>query len=216
MMPTGKRLILFNLEQIAPGSPWLTTEYLALLRGRPVWDYSLQNIGELARLGIGATHCDIGYMPALTRIKPAREDIDVLFVGSLNERRMAVLQDVRNRGARLAYLFNLYGRERDAHIARSKIVLNLHFHEARVFEIVRVSYLLANRKCVVSETGLDRRYEQRFQTGIAFAPYDELADVCMRLLHKPEECGTLARLGFARMSSLSQKEFLRRALAGSR
>src|SRR5215203_6323713 len=79
MVPTGKRLILFNLEQIAPGSPWLTTGYLALLREHPVWDYSLQNIGELARMGIEATLCGIGYMPALTRIKPAREDIDVLF-----------------------------------------------------------------------------------------------------------------------------------------
>ncbi len=39
-VPQGKRLILFNLEQITPGSPWLTDAYLALLRRYPVWDYS--------------------------------------------------------------------------------------------------------------------------------------------------------------------------------
>ena len=38
-------------------------------------------------------------------------------------------------------------------IARSKIVLNLHQYDAQVFEIVRVSYLLANRRAVVSERG---------------------------------------------------------------
>ncbi len=48
-----------------------------------------------------------------------------------------------------------------------------------------VSYLLANHKCVVSETGADRAIEQQFEPGIAFAPYDKLAETCMRLLQNP-------------------------------
>jgi hypothetical protein len=36
--PPGKLLILFNLEQITPNSPWLTQDYLALLGRYPVWD----------------------------------------------------------------------------------------------------------------------------------------------------------------------------------
>src|SRR5262245_52764032 len=36
----SSRLILFNLEQITPGSPWLTKDYLALLKNHTVWDYS--------------------------------------------------------------------------------------------------------------------------------------------------------------------------------
>jgi hypothetical protein len=70
-VPAGKRLVLFNLEQITPNSPWLTDAYLSLLRRYPVWDFSEGNIAELARMGIRAQHCGIGYMPELTRIAPA-------------------------------------------------------------------------------------------------------------------------------------------------
>ena len=45
----------------------------------------------------------------------------------------------------------MYGRELDQYIARSKVVLNLHFYEKASFEIFRVSHLLANHKCVVTE-----------------------------------------------------------------
>ena len=68
--PPDKRLILFNLEQITPNSPWLTQDYLALLGRYPVWDYSQGNIAELARMGIKAQHCGIGYAPELTCIAP--------------------------------------------------------------------------------------------------------------------------------------------------
>lgn len=212
-VPQGRRLILFNLEQITPNSPWLTDAYLSLLRRYPVWDYSEGNIAELARMGIQATHCGIGYVPELTRIAPAPEDIDVLFVGSVNERRIAVLKELAARGVNVEARFNVYGAERDAYLARSKIILNVHFYESRVFEIVRVSYLLANRKCVVSEIGADTGFEQKFEQGIAFAPYERLAATCMTLLQDPAARRATAEAGFERMKALPQTEYLRRALA---
>ena len=45
------------------------------------------------------------------------------------------------------------GAERDALIARARLVLNLHFYPTAIFELVRVSYLLANGKAVVAECG---------------------------------------------------------------
>lgn len=212
-VPPGKRLVLFNLEQITPNSPWLNDAYLALLRRYPVWDFSEGNIAELARMGIRAQHCGIGYMPELTRIAPAAEDIDVLFVGSVNERRAVVLRQIMAQGAKVEIGFNVYGAPRDALIARSKIMLNVHFYDARLFEIVRVSYLLANRKCVVSETGSDAPFEKRFDPGVAFAPYDRLAGTCMLLLQNPIARRELAEAGFSRMAALPQTEYLRRALA---
>ena len=212
-VPQGKRLILFNLEQITPGSPWLTDAYLALLRRYPVWDYSEGNIAELARMGIAATHCGIGYVPELTRIAPVPEDIDVLFVGSVNDRRLTVLKQLAAQGVNVEARFNVYGAERDAFLARSKIMLNVHFYDSRLFEIVRVSYLLANSKCVVSETGADRAIEQQFEPGIAFAPYEKLAETCMRLLQNPAARRETAEAGFARIKAMPQSEYLRRALA---
>ena len=212
-VPAGKRLILFNLEQITPNSPWLTDAYLAMLRRYPVWDYSEGNIAELARMGIRAEHCGIGYMPELTRIALVPEDIDVLFVGSVNERRIAVLKELATQGVNVEARFNVYGAERDAFVARSKIILNVHFYESRLFEIVRVSYLLANRKCVVSEAGADTVFEKQFEPGIAFSPYDKLAETCVRLLQKPAARRELAEAGFERIRALPQTEYLRRALA---
>jgi len=211
-VPQSAHLILFNLEQILPNSPWLTEAYLALLRRYPVWDYSARNIEALAALGIRATFCGIGYVPELTRIPAANQDIDVLFVGSMNARRGAVLQEIARRGAKVEAKFDLYGRARDDLIARSRIVLNVHYYESRVFEIVRVAYLLANRKCVVSETGSDPAYERQFVPGVAFAPYDQLPDCCGALLSDPSKRQDHERTGFERFAALSQTDYLRAAL----
>jgi hypothetical protein len=211
--PPDKRLILFNLEQITPNSPWLTQDYLALLGRYPVWDYSQGNIAELAKIGIRAAHCGIGYAPELTRIASAPEDIDVLFVGSVNERRLIVLKQLAEKGINVDARFNLYGAERDAFVARAKIILNVHFYDARLFEIVRVSYLLANKKCVVSETGSDSAFESQFGSGIAFAPYAKLAETCTRLLQNPAEREAVAGTGFNRFKAMPQTEYLKQALA---
>ena len=103
--------------------------------------------------------------------------------------------------------------ERDAFLARSKIMLNVHYYESRLFEIVRVSYLLANRKCVVSETGADRAIEQQFEPGIAFAPYEKLAETCIGLLKDAAARGATAEAGLARIKSMPQTEYLRQALS---
>src|SRR5215831_15860947 len=97
-VPPG--VILYNLEQIQQDSGWLKTGYVELLRRHPVWDYSERNIAALETLyGVsGATLCGIGYMPVLSRIPETDEDIDVLFVGSMNERRKEVLEDIGDLG----------------------------------------------------------------------------------------------------------------------
>ena len=61
-------------------------------------------------------------------------------------RRACVINTLSGRpsGANVIPVFGLYGPPRDALIARSKIILNMHLYDAKVFEIVRVSYLLAN------------------------------------------------------------------------
>ena len=211
-VPQSTQLILFNLEQISPNSPWLTPDYISLLRRYPVWDYSSRNIEALATLGIRAMLCEIGYMPELTRIPPAAEDIDVLFVGSPNPRRIAVLREIARRGARVEAKSGIYGNARDALFARSKLIVNIHFYESRVFEVVRVAYLLANRKCVVSEIGSDPAYEARFAPGVAFSPSRQLPDHCLALLSDPTKRHEHERLGFERFSAQSQVDYLRRAL----
>lgn len=214
-------LIFYNLEQITPGSPWLSSDYIRLLRGSyaqanirsrgnlQVWDYSQANIAELKKHRINASLCGVGYAPPLTRIENVIDpDIDVLFVGSMNQRRSVIITALSLLGFKVFHAYNSYGIARDALIARAKIVLNLHFYESKVFEIVRCSYLLANRKCVVSEVGMDSELEETFVGALEFCGYGDIVNACTALINNPERRAELAQRGFEIFSAQKQSALL--------
>lgn len=213
-----KNAILYNLEQVAANSAWMTPAYLDILRRHPVWDYSKANIeGFVAWRLPRPTHVPIGYVPELTRIVPATEDIDVLFYGTVDARRKAVLDGLRARGLRVESLFGVYGARRDDWIARAKIVINMHqdaYMQTRVFEIVRLSYLLANRRAVVSERGVGLAEDRDLESGIAFAAYDELVDRCVDLVADESARRELGERGYRAFSARDQTAILRQALSG--
>jgi len=154
--------IIYNIEHASRVAA-LGESYRALLGRCVLWDYSEDNAHRLAALiGRPVAFVPIGYAPELTRIETGAEpDIDVLFYGSINQRRQAVLAELTAMDLRVHQAFGVYGPARDALIRRSKVVLNMHFYEPGAFEIVRVSYLLANRRAVVSERGADPRGRSR-------------------------------------------------------
>jgi len=204
--------IIYNFEHVDPDSYWIKSAYLDLLKRHPIWDYSQRNIALLRHNGVRELeYVPIGWMPQLTRIAPAIADIDVLFYGSINERRLRILNQLKARNVRVEHIFGMYGRERDALIARSKIVLNLHYYESKIFEIARVSYLLANGVCVVSENGRDPA-ERQFSDALAFASYRELVDTCLRLLADQDGRVRLGARGKQWMQSQREDNFLRQAL----
>ena len=208
--------ILYNFEQVYEGSPWLTPALLDLFRRYPVWDYSQANIERLAAWHVPRlSHVRVGYVPELTRIAAVPEDIDVLFYGSNSPRRRAVLDSLRARGFRVEWLFGVFGAGRDAMIARSKIVLNMHLYEAEVFEIVRVSYLLANGRAVVSERGANPAEDADLASGIAFAAYDELVDRCVELLGDDRSRRELGQRGYQAFSARNQAAILGEVLSSS-
>lgn len=214
-LPAGS--ILYNLEQVDPDSPWLNHAYIELLRQHRVWDYSPRNVAALASMGITNVRlCGVGSSPELFEsptIGDETKDIDVLFFGSVNERRQRVLEQLSAGGARVTTLFGIYGSTRDAFVRRAKIVLNVHHFEAKIFEVIRVSHLLAQGACVVSETGGDRTLEATFARAVAFADYDAIADRTLALLGADEERVRLAREGQKVLRSLDQARFVREALS---
>jgi SAM-dependent methyltransferase len=193
--------IIYNSEQVFADSPWLKSPYFRALLDREVWDYSAQNAQRLRDFGAKSVrHVPLGYVPELARIAVLPEDIDVLFYGSLNERRQHVLDALKARGLKVAALFGVYGEERDRVIARARVVLNVHFYPTKIFETVRVSYLLANGKAVVAECGPDTSIESEMREAVRAVPYEHLADACVELvLDAPQrtELGLRARRVFA-------------------
>jgi SAM-dependent methyltransferase len=214
LVPYGS--ILYNLEQL--GGPVLSAQFYELARQHQVWDYSLQNIEKWQALSCAhqPVHVPLGYVPELSRIEAApNQDIDVLFYGSLNERRNLIVKTLKEAGAKVHVLFGVYGAERDKLIARSKIVLNVHFYDAKIFEIVRVSYLLANSKAVVAECSPGTEIEPELATSVLGVPYDSLVDKCMSLLEDERERRQLETRGFQRFSQRKESDILSKALQES-
>lgn len=188
--PLPKNTIICNTEQIIDGSWWLTDRYIDLLKQHTVWDYSKFNVERLKKdFGLRNVHyAGLGYSEDLVRIKPAPvKDIDVLFYGSISERRAVILRKLFDEKINFVPLYGAYGSERDEYIARSKIVLNIHFFKECYFEPIRVGYLLNNGVFVISEESSNKEDENVMADCIAVCPYDKLVEKCMYYLAHEEE-----------------------------
>lgn len=206
------RAILYQLEQLSDREGWFTEEREALLRSAwAVWDYSPENAAFLRRRGFNKTMClPLGYHPRLERIQHRKEtdkDIDVLFYGAVNDRRKSVVHELRKR-LRTEWLFGIYGEERDAYIARAKIVLNVHFYEAKILEQVRLAYLLNNRCFVVSE----EVETNPFGDGLVLGPVGDLPALCEKYAARPEERQERAGRSYRAFQQRPMVEHLRAVL----
>jgi len=213
-LPLADDTILYNLEQVQLGSPWFRPELLELFRRYTLWDYSPRNVDALAALDVKVARVvPIGYVPELTRIQHADEpDLDVLFFGALNQRRIAVIEGLRAAGLRAEAVFGAYGPERDALIARARVILNVHYYDAKVLEMVRLSYLLANRCCVLSEVSADREEDEALAEGVWFAAYDDLVARARELVADAALRERIAQRGFELMRARPAVDYLRAAL----
>lgn len=189
----GRKVAIYQLEQITQRPDWLTPDRLAVLNAADeVWDYSPDNIEALRGAGVKCVReLPLGFHPALCRIPLADNDVDVLFYGSMNDRRAKVIYELAKRH-RVKTLFGVYGSERDSWIARSKVVLNLHYYPSQIMEQVRISYLLNNGCFVISEESPSNP----FGDGIVTAPYGKLVDCCRQYLGDPVGRHGVAQRGF--------------------
>jgi SAM-dependent methyltransferase len=203
--PLPANSVIVNLEQLtSPGYPWLKNEaYFELLSRHEVWDFSRQNIEYLAGRGLVAAFLPQGYVPEMTRLKPgAIENQDVLFYGALTPRRRAVLAELTAKGVRVNCLTRAYGARRDQAIYTAKLFLNIHHSVPASLEVVRLGYILANSRAVVSELNPDTYHYPELAGACAFSPYDGLAETTLELLKDADRRGRQARQGFEAFSAL--------------
>jgi hypothetical protein len=173
------------------------TYYRFLEAAAHIWDYSPVGMRFLSRTRLRdkISFLPPAYHPSLEKVRPAEErDIDVLFYGSLSERRMRVVRQLKAAGVNVIALFGVYGEALHGYIRRSKIVLNMHgTSEMAILETVRLSFLLANRCFVISEVAEYNPYGD----GVVFAPYDDLVAACLRWLAEgPERRRQVAERGY--------------------
>ena len=147
--------IFVNLEQLGVGGAKVSAAYLKLLATSAVVDYNEEN-----RAAYAADVNDVPVVPLLHApyLKPEQtiplEDrpIDLLFIGSMNERRRAWLDRIEALGLSVAMFDGpLYGPERDQFILQAKAVVNAHFYESSRFEQARVAHCLSLGTPVIAE-----------------------------------------------------------------
>jgi len=167
--------VFVNLEQLGAGGAQVSAAYRDLLAGSAVVDYDADNVAAYARDADAVPVVPILHAPYLTTASPlpiAQRPIDLLFVGSMNPRRRALIDRVEALGVQVAMFDSaLYGDERDQYIAQAKAVLNLHFYESSRFEQVRVSHCLSLGTPVISERGAACRPHAAFERSVCW--FDE-------------------------------------------
>lgn len=90
-------------------------------------------------------HCPVGYSTAFGDVdETIKEDIDVYFYGSITPRRATFYPILKEAGFHVVFDENVFGKERDDKIRRSKIVINLKAHD--MWSYAPIHCLLAQAK----------------------------------------------------------------------
>jgi hypothetical protein len=150
LLKIDQKLIIFNSEQLPEDSVWTSPHYRILLEKNYVWDYSRVNLLKIKHNNTQLI--DFYYCDQLSRLeikKPAKYDL--VFYGSINERRKKILDEVSKSGLRVKVIFGAYGGDRDGVISESRAVLNLHYYDSQIFQQIRAFYPLTNRIPIISE-----------------------------------------------------------------
>lgn len=209
--------IIYNSVDFSADLPPPTDVFIDALRSRQVWDFSADNALRLRDLGVNSVrYVALGYVPELSRIGPVAEDVDVLLYGSVSPRRQAILAELKARGVNVVQLDGIYGEERDRLIARAKIVLSVHRTEARVFESLRLTYLLTNFKAVVAECDPEMDVEDGIREAVRAVPYAGLVAACVELIADDGARRTLATRGHEVFSARPAEDILAAALGRER
>jgi hypothetical protein len=170
--------VFVNLEQLGEGGAQVRPEYLALLRTSAVADYDADNVASYASDPADVPLLPLLYAPYLADESPLpleERPIDLLFFGSMNPRRRALLDRIEAQGVQVAMFDGpIYGPERDAYICQAKAVYNAHFYETSRFEQARVSHCLSLGTPVIAERGPSTRPGAAFEGAVHWLPDHEL------------------------------------------
>ena len=194
--------IVLQCEQ--PGSHWMydKTLYEKFENSMGLWEISpkLNNVWRTT------TSYKSFYVPTRIPMKifidtgegdvpPVHQDIDILFYGGKNPKRVEMEKKLRKKFPKKNIIFryfNLFDEEREQMIKRAKLVLNIHYWPEASLETHRIEYLLARGKCVVTERSMDSELDDEYENHLVFTKYQQMPEVIDSLLRNPNE---ITRIG---------------------
>jgi SAM-dependent methyltransferase len=182
--------LIVNLEQMGDGGASLPAAYGQLLRQAAVVDYEAANVPVYAADPADVPLVRFLHAPYLATDAPLpleQRPIDLLFIGSMNDRRRAFIDRVEAAGITVT-LFDqaVYGPERDQFIRSAKAVLNCHYYGSSRFEQVRAFQCLSLGTPVISERRAQTQVPEAFERAVQWLGDDELEDFFARRFATPD------------------------------
>jgi len=204
----SKNLVFLCTEQPATG--WFEQNLRWSCYARAVADINPLGVKSYRAHGIRAHHLPLGYHELLgySGEKSARE-IDLVFLGSLTSRRERFFarhtgffsqHNCHLRFVPLGFAKTELSRsylpapQRNALLARCKILLNVHYSDQRYFEWHRMLVGMGNGCCIITENcaGYAPLLPNKH---FVMVEHDGLIDACHYYLNHPEECARIASAG---------------------
>ena len=161
-------------------------------------DYSNTNIKWLKTKGINAKLFRKHYTESFTFPLNNNYEIDVLFYGAITEERRQIREQLQERfpDSKICFYVNLWGKDRDEIIAKSKIVLNIHGYPSNIFESSRVCHLLSNKIFVISETSVDDEDYPEFDDGLIRCNREDIIETVAKYLELPDKRLEISNAGY--------------------
>jgi SAM-dependent methyltransferase len=167
-----------NLEQLGLGGAAVDAAYVKLLGSSAVIDYDAANVGSYTVHTDDVPLISFAHASYLSAsILPIEErPIDLLFFGSVNERRSRIISEVEASGFAVTRLSHpVYGPERDELIQQSKAVFNCHFYESARFEQARAFQCMSLGTPVISERTAVTQPPPQFEDSVFWVRGSEIA-----------------------------------------
>jgi len=182
--------IAYQIEQ--PNSKWFSPAYVkAFARADIVWNfYALQHAPDFVKNHRRAAHFPFCIEPPKRSIN-INPNIDVCFVGTMNDRRRTFFTAIRNKNLNLIAATQLTTAEHETLLLRSKIYLNIHYYDGppgSVLESARITYAISRNRFVVSEPSFIDAENTDYGRYVAFGSTPEdIALLCEKFAKLEEE-----------------------------
>jgi hypothetical protein len=116
-----------------------------------IFDYSIVNMNVLKKKNIECNYLPIPYKYEKYLENNENKLFDILFIGSINERRRRILNKLSEKYNVYTPITPIYGKELINLMNQCKILINIHFYENAILEIPRINEALNTNIYIVSE-----------------------------------------------------------------
>lgn len=185
-----KYYIIYQFEQTNVKSKWFNSKYLNILKNAiAIWDYSKSNINYLKNIVNNQINfVPLKYIECIDKSskKTNIKDIDILFLGSINDRRKYIIDELKKK-YKVYVATNIWNTERDLLIKRAKIIINIHFYNNGILEMPRINYLLSNKCIIVSEPGREKNLAIKMDKYMILCKYNKLLSYINIYLNKKQD-----------------------------